>query len=108
MNCICTKIPLIIRAILFHHDAVDSCLIEHIKANEFFPDLLVDVIHYFPDTQPKIPFFSIPKLDRLKTSGTCADGTDSRAVIFFPVVSVSAVTSTSTVGFPLESKISLA
>ena len=71
-NCICTKIPLIIRAILFHHDAVDSCLIEHIKANEFFPDLLVDVIHYFSDTQPKIPFLSIPKFDCLKTPGACA------------------------------------
>ena len=62
------------------------------------------MLHNLLYTQPKIPPVPVAQFNRLKLA---PDGTDSLAIVFLPVVEVSAVTSTSTVGLPLESNISL-
>ncbi|CDA24363.1 unknown [Roseburia sp. CAG:197] len=59
---------------------------------------------------PRPKYASTPSLNSIASNCPvlAPDGTDSRPTLFLPVVSVCAVTSASTVGFPLESKICLA
>lgn len=66
------------------------------------------MIHGLLHTKAEIIFITITQFDCLKSSRTCTGRDRLSRRDLLPVVSVSAVTSTSTVGFPLESNICLA
>lgn len=66
------------------------------------------MVDHFLHAQAEILLIAIRSSIASNRPVLAPDGTDSLALISFPVVSVFAVIITSTVGFPLESKISLA